>query len=44
MADYIHLFMEEGEELTLSEGQAAPLVTEVYLYVSFMLLLYCVVY
>ena len=29
MADYVCLFMEEGEELTLREDQAAPLVTEV---------------
>ena len=30
MADYIHLFMEEGEELTISEDWAASLVTEVF--------------
>ena len=30
MANYIHLFMEEGEELTLSEDLDAPLVTEVF--------------
>ena len=29
MGDYVNLFLEEGEELTLSEDQAAPLVTEV---------------
>ena len=37
MADYIHLFMEEGEELTLSKDQAAALVTEVFHYVYFMI-------
>ena len=29
LADYMKLFMEEGEELTLSENQAAPLLTQV---------------
>ena len=29
MADYVCLFTEEGEELTLGEHQAAPLITEV---------------
>ena len=37
MADYIHLFMEQGEELTLSEDWAAPLVTEVFHYAYFMI-------
>ena len=29
LADYIKLFMEKGEELTLGEDRAAPLITEV---------------
>ena len=29
MADYVPLFMEEGEELTLGEDPAAPLIMEV---------------
>ena len=29
LADYIKLFMEEGEELTLGEDRAAPLITQV---------------
>ena len=29
LTDYVKLFMEEGEELTLGEDWAAPLVTEV---------------
>ena len=37
MADYVHLFMEEGEELTLCEDRAAPLVTEVFHYAYFMI-------
>ena len=32
LADYVKSFMEEREELTLGEDQAAPLVTEVPLY------------
>ena len=31
VADHVHLFMEKGEELTLSEDWAAPLVVEVFL-------------
>ena len=37
MADYICLFMEEGEELTISEDQAALLVTEVFPHAYFMI-------
>ena len=29
LVDYVKLFMEEGEELTLGENQMAPLVTEI---------------
>ena len=32
LADYIKLFMEEGEEMTLVEDWATPLITEVPLY------------
>ena len=32
LADYVKLFMEEGEELTIGEDWAAPLITEVPLY------------
>ena len=34
LADYVKIFMEAGEELTLGEDQVAPLVTEVPLYFS----------
>ena len=37
MADYICLFMEEGDELTLGEDQAAPLDTEVFPLAYFMI-------
>ena len=29
LVDFIKLFMEEGEELTLGEDQVVPLITEV---------------
>ena len=35
---YIHLFLEEGDELTLSEDRPVPLVTEVIHYVPFLVL------
>ena len=34
VADYVRLMMEEGEDLTLGEDQAAPLITEVFSPVS----------
>ena len=35
IAGYIHLFMAEGEELTLGEDQATPLIVEVLLSIIF---------
>ena len=37
LADYVKLFMEEGEELTMGEDQAAPLIMEVALIFIFLL-------
>ena len=33
--DYVCLFMEEGEELTLGKDQDAPLIVEVFLSILF---------
>ena len=30
LADYIRIYLEEGEMLTLGEDRTAPLITEVY--------------
>ena len=35
IADYVCLFMEEGEELTLGEDQSAPLLVDVFLSILF---------
>ena len=32
LVDYIKLFMEEGEELTLGEDREASLITEVFIF------------
>ena len=41
-ADYVCLFMEEGEELTLGEDPAAPWIVEVFLSILFYLSIYCI--
>ena len=42
IADYVHLFMEEGEELTLSEDWATLFIVEVFLSILLYQSIYCI--